>query len=241
MVRKTKQTSRIRRTTLLLALLLLPAAVRAQYADEEYRMELGVRLGGCFYMGDANYTTPFKDMGLCAGVVARYLFNPRMALKCDLAMGQIAGDTRTITNAFPYGEECAFERTLYDLGVQFEYNFWPYGNGMGYRESRLFTPYVLGGMGFTYAAEPAESVFAPNFVLGAGVKYKFAPRWNVGCEFAMRFTATDKLDVPAKTGMQLDDPYRVKGGFMKNKDSYGFLTLTLTYDLWARCNNCNRD
>lgn len=28
--------------------------------DEEYRMELGGGLGGSFYMGDANYTTPFK-------------------------------------------------------------------------------------------------------------------------------------------------------------------------------------
>lgn len=234
-------TFRYRLITLIVAIACLPAWARAQYADEEYRMELGVRLGGCFYMGDANYTTPFKDMGLSAGVVGRFILNPRMAIKCDLAMGKISGDTRTIDNAFPYGAECSFERTVYDLGAQFEYNFWPYGNGLSYKESRRFTPYALGGLGFTYADKPAESVFAMNLVLGAGVKYKFAPRWNVGCEFSMRFTSTDKLDVPANEGLQLADPYQIKGGLWKNKDSYSFVSLTLTYDLWPKCNNCNKN
>lgn len=192
-------------------------------------------------MGDANYTTPFKDMGLSAGVLARYVFNPRMALKCDLAMGQISGDTRTIENAFPMGEECSFERNVYDFGLQFEYNFWPYGNGLTGNGSRRFTPYTLAGMGLTYAEAPADDILTTNFVVGAGVKYKFAPRWNAGFEFSMRFTMSDRLDVPAKTGLVLDDPYQVKSGFLKNKDSYSFVSLTLTYDLWAKCNNCNRD
>ena len=226
---------------LMAGILLMPATGKAQYADEEYRMELGVRLGGCFYMGDANYTTPFKEMGLSAGIVGRFILNPRMAIKCDLSMGQIAGDTRTIENIFPHGEECSFERNVYDLGAQFEYNFWPYGNGMTYRESRRFTPYILGGTGLTYAQEPADDILTMNFVVGAGVKYKFAPRWNVGCEVSMRFTLTDKLDVPAKTGLILDDPYQVESGLLKNKDSYSFVSLTLTYDLWPKCNNCNKD
>ena len=226
---------------LMAGILLMPATGKAQYADEEYRMELGVMLGGCFYRGDANYTTPFKEMGLSAGIVGRFILNPRMAIKCDLAMGQIAGDTRTIENIFPHGEECSFERNVYDLGAQFEYNFWPYGNGMTYRESRRFTPYILGGTGLTYAQEPADDILTMNFVVGAGVKYKFAPRWNVGCEVSMRFTLTDKLDVPAKTGLMLDDPYQVESGLLKNKDSYSFVSLTLTYDLWPKCNNCNKD
>ena len=32
-------------------------------SGEEYRLELGGALGGSFYMGDANYTTPFKHIG----------------------------------------------------------------------------------------------------------------------------------------------------------------------------------
>lgn len=224
-----------------LMLLLMPATLKAQYADEEYRMEVGARLGGTAYMGDANYSNPLKEMGLSAGLVARYMFNPRMALKCDIAMGKIAGDTRTATTQFPEGQQVAFDRTIYDVGVQFEYNFWPYGNGMSYRESRLFTPYLMGGMGLTIAPAPAEDVAAAHFSLGVGVKYKFAPRWNVGVELAMRFTGTDKLDVTSLDGLMLEDPFQVKGGMMKNKDSYSMIGVTVTYDIWPRCDNCNKD
>lgn len=222
-------------------LLLMPIGVKAQYADEEYRMEVGARLGGTSYMGDANYNNPLKEMGLSAGLVTRYIFNPRMALKCDIAWGKIAGDTRTATTQFPEGQQVSFDRNIYDVGAQFEYNFWPYGNGMSYHESHLFTPYLLGGMGVTIAPEPAEDVAAAHFSLGVGVKYKFAPRWNVGVEFAMRFTATDKLDVTSLDGLMLEDPFQVKGGLMKNKDSYSMIGVTVTYDIWPRCNNCNRD
>lgn len=226
---------------LMILLMGVPVATNAQYADEEYRMEVGARLGGTAYMGDANYNNPFKEMGLSAGLVARYNFNPRMSLKCDIAWGEIAGDTRTATTQFPEGQQVSFERNIYDVGVQLEYNFWPYGNGMSYRESRLFTPYLMGGLGLTIAPEPAEDVTAAHFSLGAGVKYKFAPRWNVGVEFAVRFTGTDKLDVTSLDGLMLEDPFQVRGGMMKNKDSYTMIGVTVTYDIWARCDNCNRD
>lgn len=225
----------------MLLLLLVPATLRAQYADEEYRMEVGGRLGGTAYMGDANYSNPFKEMGLSAGLLARYMFNPRMALKCDIAMGKIAGDTRTATTQFPEGQQVSFDRTIYDVGLQFEYNFWPYGNGMSYRESRRLTPYLFGGLGLTIAPEPAEDVTAAHLSFGVGVKYKFAPRWNVGVEFALRLTGTDKLDVTSPDGLVLEDPFQVKSGTMKNKDSYSMIGVTVTYDIWPRCDNCNRD
>ena len=222
-------------------LMMLPFGLKAQYADEEYRMEVGARLGGMAYMGDANYTQPFKDMGTSAGVVARYVFNPRMALKCDMAFGKISGDTRTTITQFPGEQQVSFERNIYDVGVQFEYNFWPYGNGMSYFESNLFTPYLLGGMGLTIAPKPAESVVSPHFSLGIGAKYKFAPRWNVGVELAFRFTGTDKLDVTSTDGLILDDPFQIKGGLMKNKDSYSMVGLTITYDIWPQCGNCHKE
>lgn len=231
----------LRSVWLWMALLMMPFSLKAQYADEEYRMQVGGRLGGMAYMGDANYTNPLKDMGFSAGLVARYIFNPRMALKCDIAWGKIAGDTRTATTQFPEGQQVSFDRNIYDVGVQFEYNFWPYGNGMSYQESHLFTPYLLGGVGLAIAPKPAESVVAAHFSLGAGVKYKFAPRWNVGVEFALRFTGTDKLDVISLDGLMLEDPFQVKGGLMKNKDSYSMIGLVVTYDIWPQCDNCHKD
>lgn len=216
----------------------LPFALLAQ--EEEYRIELGGMAGGSFYLGDANYTTPFKNMGFTGGVVARYIFNPRMVIKANLAMGRISGDTQGNKNVFPGNQQASFKRNIYDLGAQFEYNFWGYGDGQGYRGGRRLTPYILGGLGFTYAPAPAEGVFTLNFPIGIGVKYKLARRLNIGCEFTMRFSLSDKLDVTNKEGLQLNDPYGIKGSGFKNKDSYSFTTVFITYDLFPKCWKCNK-
>ena len=92
----------------------------------------------------------------------------------------------------------------------------------------------------TYAPEPAENVFAVNIPVGAGVRYKFAPRWNLGCELSFRFTSTDNLDVTNQTAPILNDPYGIKSSGFKNKDSYSFLSIFITYDIspkYRRCNN----
>ena len=211
----------------------------AMAQEDEYRIELGGALGGSFYMGDANYTTPFKDLGIAGGVIARYILNPRMAIKGNLIAGRIAGDTKDFKNIYPFDGVASFKRTIFDLGAQFEYNFIPYGTGYGYRGGRRFTPYLLGGVGFTYAPPPAEGVFTLNFPIGIGVKYKLNKRLNVGCEFTMRFSLSDKLDVTNKEGLQLNDPYQIKGQGFKNKDSYSFALLFITYDLFPKCKEFN--
>lgn len=207
--------------------------------NEEYTLELGGALGGCFYMGDANYNRLFKNTRVAGGLMARYLLNPHMAIKGNLIVGQIAGNTRDFDNMYPNLEHVKFKRTVFDLGVQFEYNFLGYSSEEDFRGNKRFTPYILGGLGLTFAPKPESNVFTPNFPLGVGVKYKIAPRINVGCEFTMRFSLSDKLDVTNREGLQLNDPYRIKGKGFKNKDSYSFIVLYITYDLFSRCKGCN--
>ena len=77
-----------------LLLLTLPCLYLSAQDEDEYKMELGGALGGSFYMGDANYTTPFKDLGFAGGIVARYIMNPRMAIKGNFTVGRISGDTK---------------------------------------------------------------------------------------------------------------------------------------------------
>ena len=94
-------------------------------------------------------------------------------------------------------------------------------------------------MRLKYEPPPANGVFTVNFPSGAGVKYKLRERLNIGCEFNMRFSLSDKLDVSNKEGLQLNDPYQIKGKGFKNKDSYSFAVLFLTYDLFPKCKDCN--
>ena len=222
-----------------LLLLTLPCLYLSAQDEDEYKMELGGALGGSFYMGDANYTTPFKDLGFAGGIVARYIMNPRMAIKGNFTVGRISGDTKNFKNKYPENGEASFKRTIFDLGAQFEYNFLGYGTGYGFRGEHRLTPYILGGMGFTFAPAPAEGIFTVNFPIGVGVKYKLARRINIGCEFTMRFSMSDKLDVTNKEGLQLNDPFRIKGNGLKNKDSYSYTVFFITYDLFSKCKECN--
>ena len=224
----------------LAAVLLLLTTVHVVSAQElEYNMELGGMMGGCFYMGDANYTTPFKDVSIAGGILARYNINPRMAVKGDLAVGRIKGSTKGMENKFPNGGHSTFSRNVYELGAQFECNLFAYGTGAGYKDSRRLAPYMLAGIGMTYAPKPANHVVAMNIPLGLGVKYKLAERLNVGAEWSMRFTTSDKLDVTSKDGLQLNDPYGIDGKGLKNKDSYSWLMLYVSYDMFPKYRKCN--
>ncbi|MBQ5351872.1 MAG: hypothetical protein IIU38_06725, partial [Bacteroidaceae bacterium] len=133
-----------------------------------------------------------------------------------------------------------FSRTVVDLGAQFAYNFFAYGTGKGYKGTHKLTPYIMCGAGFTYAPSPAEDVFTLNFPLGIGVKYKWRERVNVGIEWSMRLTWTDKLDVTSKEGLQLDKPYGLENGsIFKNRDGYSYTLLYVTYDLFPKYRKCN--
>lgn len=232
-----------------LAVLMLPFLAIPSLAqdDDEYKMELGGGLGGCFYLGDAN-GSPYKHTGALGTAIARYVFNPRMVLKANLGVGHISGNTQGMffpKDAYSKRAEdgqpgtASFKRNVYDLGAQFEYNFWAYGMERGYKDTHRLTPYILLGLGFTFSPKPVDNVFALNFPIGVGVKYKLKERWNIGLEWSVRFTTTDKLDVSEKNGLRLDDPYGVKSGMWKNKDCYSFTMLYLTYDLFPRCKECH--
>ena len=215
--------------------LALPLAAQE---TEEYNMEIGAWGGGCFYMGDANVTTPFRSMAETAGLLARYNINPRMVVKGGLGYGHITGTTTEQQNQYPNGGTATFDRRIFDLSAHFEYNFFAYGT-QGYKDSHRFTPYLLAGVGFTFAPKPVDNVFALHIPVGIGVKYKLAHRINVGAEWTFRFTSTDKLDVSDPNGLQLKDPYKIPSAGMKNKDTYSFVVAFISYDIFAKACDCN--
>ena len=218
-------------------MLCLSSGMRAQ--GLEYRYELGAMVGGCSYFGDANYTSLTDNFNVMGGLIWRYNINPRMAVKTNLAVARISGTTVGLENRFP-GGDVEFSRTLFEIGGQYECHFLAYGDGVGYKNSKRVAPYMFIGVGMTYAPAPVNHVFTANIPLGIGLKCKVAPRLNLGCELSYRFSFSDRLDVTRETAPLLNDPYGIKSGFMKNKDSYSFLSVFLTYDLspiYRECNN----
>ena len=210
--------------------MLLAAGLHAQ--ELEYAMELGAMAGPSFYMGDANLNGFYKNVTVAGGLMGRYNINPRMSLKFDLAYGSVKGDATMEANKFPEMDEreWKFNNPLVDLGCQYEISFWGFGTGGGYKGHKRLTPYIQLGLGFTYC----NDAFTMNIPVGFGVKYKVKPRWNVGIDWTMRFSMSDKFD-------GIEDPYRIKSGFLKNKDSYSWTMIYVSYDLCPKYRKCNND
>lgn len=244
MARKTEQTWL--RTAVVMCCLLLGFAAHAE-EELEYKMDMGVGMGGCFYLGDAN-SSPFANLSMMGGITARRLLNPRMAVKANLAIGHIHGSssgTFIPTDAYIQAPEGGipttvnFSRNVLDIGAQFELSFWGFGTGVGYKGNSRITPYILAGAGVTIGmGGHAKTCAGMNIPVGVGVKYKLRPRVNIGFEWTMRFTTTDKLDATGY-GTQLNDPYGVKSAMFKNKDCYSFSMFFITYDMFPKYRKCN--
>ena len=210
----------------------LPFTATAQMLPE-YRLELGGGVGMMNYLGDLNGNV-LKNMQPAVTLLAKYKFDPRRALAFNVSYGQLKGSSKDVTTNYPNITDYSFKHSLVDLGLRFEYNFWPFGTGDEYRGAKRLTPFIAIGVGVTIA-KPKGTEAGLNLPIGVGVKYKVADRVNIAAEWAMHFNTNDWIDGVA-------DPYGItSSGMFKNTDCYGDLRISATYDLWAKCRTCHND
>ena len=211
----------------------------AQDDDLEYRYEVGGGLGVNFSLTDVN-SQWYGNTCFAGGAIFRFTLNPRMAIKTSLNYGKLTGTTDEIKNFYPAvpdtpgTEKMKFkaDSEVIDLSALYEINFFPYGFAQSYLGHKRITPYLQLGFGLSYST--GGKAFTANLPLGFGVKYKIVPRLNLGIEWRMHLSLSDKLE-------NLEAPLGIKSSGFKNKDHYSFTFLTLTYDLSPRCPNCNKD
>ncbi len=217
-------------------LLLLPCCWQpaAAQTEPEYRMEVGAGAGLLTYLGDFNGNIT-KNMQPMFSLLAKYRLDPRKAIAMNVSYGTLKGSAKYESSYYPGVDKVYdFKNNVLDVGLRFEYNFWPYGTGQEYRGAKKVTPYIYIGMGMT-ACKAGTTEVGVNLPLGGGVKYKVANRVNMALEWTIHFTTNDRLDGIA-------DPYGIKSsGPFKNTDCYSHLRLSLTYDLWAKCKTCHND
>ena len=203
-------------------------------AQEDYRFDVGGGIGMTGYLGDANTSNLWSSPSWDMEILFRYIVNPRWALKTNFYTGGLSGDSSKMTNVFPDGNTYKFTTNFYEFGEMAEFNFFNYGMGESYRQLKRISPYITAGVGVTMWSTGGKSSGAFTLPFGIGVKYKPSRRLNLGLEFLMKKTFSDRLD-----GSSLDDPMGIESSFIKNTDWYSTLTFTVSYEFSKRCAVCN--
>ncbi|MDE7412485.1 MAG: porin family protein [Muribaculaceae bacterium] len=219
--------------TIIIALILILSGIKAS-AQEDYRFDIGGGIGMTGYLGDANTANLWSNPGFDAELLFRYLPNPRWGMKTNFYVGTLSGNSEKMTNVLPESKTFKFSTTFFELGEMAEFNFFNYGIGETYRHLKRISPYIAAGLGITAWSVSGEWGAALSIPLGVGVKYKLSERWNLGFEFLMKKTFTDRLD-----GRPLSDPLGIKSSFMKNTDWYSTMSVTISYEFSKRCAVCN--
>ena len=214
-------------------LYILSEAVQLR-AQEDYRFEIGGGAGMTGYLGDANTSFLFQHPSWDVEALFRYIATPRWNFKTGLYIGGLAGDSADMTNVFPSGETYKVSTIFYEISELAEFNFFAYGIGETYRHLKRFTPYLAAGVGLTMWTVDSSTGAAFTLPFGIGFRYKPSRRVNLGLEFLMKKTFTDRLD-----GKNLQDPTGIKSSFMKNTDWYSTLTFSVSYEFSKRCATCN--
>lgn len=215
-------------------LLAVAAIVPGASAQEDYRFDIGAGIGMTGYLGDANTANLWSRPGWDAEILFRYILNPRWNFKTNFFVGSLAGDSSTMTNVFPDSQTFKFSTIFYELGEMAEFHFFNYGMGETYRRLKRWTPYITAGVSLTAWSVDGNAGATFTIPLGVGFKFKPALRWNIGLEFLMKKTFTDRID-----GGQLSDPYGIKSEYMKNTDWYSTFTISISYEFSKRCAVCH--
>lgn len=208
----------------------IPAS-RAQSTD--YKFDLGVGVGMSGYLGDVNESNVFRNPGFAVQLKFGYLLDSRWQFRGLFTTASLRGDSSQFSNVLPGESRYRFSSQTFDLGGRVEFNFLPYGMGETYKRLKRWSPYVGVGAGVTMASAKGKAYAAFSLPLAAGVRFKPAPRVNLGLEFCMTKVFGDHLDG------EISDLYGIKSSFLKNTDWHGNLMLSVTYEFGKRCETCH--
>lgn len=202
----------------LLGLTLLGLGVGEVCAQLPQTLEIGVKGGAAYYVGDLNPSKQFCNSTLQYGGIVRYNYDPRWVFRVDYTHGTVEGSD-AIYNVRPE-RDLSFHTKFDELNFIVEFNFLEYYTGI---KKRSFSPYFFGGasvfMFDPYSLEdmtPLRPLHTEGQVaevdddiegqqkiygrvscgipFGFGFKFGLGARIGVALEWQMLMTFTDYLD-----------------------------------------------
>ncbi|MFO7789153.1 MAG: DUF6089 family protein [Bacteroidales bacterium] len=208
--------------------MLFPA--RAQQSGE-----LGLHLGGTYYLGEMNWAMPFYSTRLNYGAFYKQHINSRLSIKYGGFYTHIQAFDEDSRFLYQNIRDFAFVTSLIEGAAQVEFNFLVYE--LGETKKKFYTPYVNLGLGACYAHE-ANHEFSVVIPMGVGIKMNLTRRVIIGAELAYRKTFSDMfdfltgedLDIYEQAKVPLTQTNDVKQlGFNTNNDWYSYAAVTLSY------------
>ena len=140
----------------------------------QHTADLGVQLCAATYWGDIENVDYSKSITPVIGVLGRWNFNKRMAVRGQLLTGNLKADgffsnsnlaqsgRRNITDEYMRDttQSFNFSRSIQSVEALFEFNFRNYK--MGSLKKEMFTPFVSLGIGGFYSRAPRVGTFILN-------------------------------------------------------------------------------
>lgn len=209
---------------------------RLSAQEAEYLYEIGPGVGMSWTYGDVNRSSAIYDPQAAWNLTWRYNPNLRWALAVDFDLHHVKGDSRDFDYVTLGGQTWSFDRKCWQVVMRPEFSFWNYGWGSDYREKHRIAPFLTTGIGFGQASGSSTGSSERSSILtwpiGAGIKWKMAPRWDMQLTGIWSKCFGDDLD-------GFVDPYRMGTSSPINTDWIGQLMLSITFSFKERCFECH--
>jgi hypothetical protein len=188
-----------------------------------YQGEFGVMGGVSQYFGDLNPDMHFNTPKLALGLFFRKQVTDYISVRIEGQFSQLGySDVYNTQNAFDLRRNLSFNTSVWQLGLQGDFNFFRFIPGDGDHRA---TPYLTIGVGMfsfdPYAYLDGQKYYlrelgtegqaagydgrkpynniAAYIPIGLGYKYNLNPKMNIAIEAVYNFTTTDYLDDVSKT------------------------------------------
>lgn len=206
-----------------LIFILLPVSVTGQRVSD-----YGLLTGVSSYYGDINPSKVVYSPKLAMGLFYRYNPHPRHAYRATLLYGSVSADDRDFANDYQQNRAASFNRSLFELSFQFEFNFFPYTT-MG--KPWDFSPYFAAGAGVVLLDSYGMEL-EPVIPFSLGFKVNIHKNIGLEAECGFRKTFYDNFD-----GLK-DDVSPSDFALFHNNDWYSFVGVALTWKIYNKLQDC---
>ncbi len=205
----------------ILAFITFPVFGQEKSDKNDYKAEIGIIGGASYYIGDASSTFfDYQNIKSALGGFFRYKIDNRIAFKGELISTVIAGS--------------GIENQAFAADIVGEYNFFDLEQDPYKRFSKIYSPYLLAGVGLMNYDYQAVNMTNPSFVFGLGMKLKLGNRLNLNLQWSNRLLLADNIEGVAK----YNNMNNLNGLNIFNNDFISSLTIGVSFDIWKKECNC---